>query len=134
MYIRYAVSVLLMFVLSSMLGPLMAQYEREESKKPVLDPFKVLIKRKKKRRRPVVRKPVVKRKKRPPPVPPLRLRVTAIAGENPNYVAVIKYKNNDHIVEKGWESPDNLFKVRNIYADKVEVYYSKAKSVKSFFF
>ena len=107
--------------------------EAGDDKKPVLDPFKVLIKPKKKKRPPVIHRPIT-RPSGPPPVPPLVLKVTAIAGEDPNFVAVIQYKGSDHIVEKSWQSPDKNFLVRNIYADKVEVFYSKDKSVKTFFF
>ena len=124
----------LLFVLffTSVPENLFAQLESEE-RKPVLDPFKVLIKKKKKKRRPVIHRPIVRRSG-PPPVPPLVLKVSAIAGESPNYVAVIQYKGADHIIEKGWQSPDKNFLVRNIYGDKVEVFYSKDKSVKTFFF
>ena len=130
-------SVALLIVFSLTVLPLEAiamGLEASDEQKPHVDPFKVLIKEEKKVRSRPVRKiqPVVKTG--PPPVPPLRLKLTAIAGEHPNFVAVISYKNQDHIVEKGWESPDNVFKVRNIFADKVEVFYSRAKSVKTFFF
>lgn len=102
--------------------------------KPVLDPFKVLIKPKKKPRPPVVHRPTVTQNVGPPPVPPLVIKISAIAGEDPNFVAVIQYKNQDFIVEKGWESQDKNFLVRSISADKIEVFYSKDKSVKTFFF
>ena len=125
-------SLLAVLFVTSIPDSLYAQLEAE-GRKPVLDPFKVLIKKKKKKRRPVIHRPVVRRTG-PPPVPALRLKVSAIAGESPNYVAVIQYKGADHIIEKGWQSPDKNFLVRNIYGDKVEVFYSKDKSVKTFFF
>ena len=104
-------------------------------RKPALDPFKVLIKPKKRPRpiRPirVNRAPV---RQGPPPVPPLNLKVTAIAGEPPDYVAIIQYKGKDYIVEKGYQSTDKKFLVRNVYKDRVEVFYELDKSVKTFSF
>jgi hypothetical protein len=115
---------------------LFAQLEASDSgKQPVLDPFKVLIKPPKKPKpAPRVSRPTVRRNPGPPPVPPLVIKVTAIAGEEPNFVAVIKYKGGDYIVEPGQESEDGVFKVRQIYPDRIEVFYSKDKSVKSFTF
>jgi len=106
----------------------------DADRKPVLDPFKVLIVPKKPVAPPVVHTPVVRSNPGPPPIPPLQVSLTAIAGEDPDFVAVIQYKGSDYIVEKGWEAPDKSFLVRTIYADKVEVFYNKDKSVKTFFY
>lgn len=105
-----------------------------EYEKPVVDPFKILIVPKKPPAPPVISRPPVTAQSGPPPVPPLVLKITAVAGEDPNFVAVIEYKGADYIIEKGWEAPDKNFKVRGIYADKLEVFYSKDQSVKTFFF
>ena len=122
---------LVTLVVAAMPLEALAQYEAED-KKPVVDPFKVLI-QPKERVKKVVYTPKP-RPKGPPPIPPLVLKITAIAGEAPNFVAVIQYKGQDFIVEKGWKPDDKNFLVRNIYADKMEVFYSKDKSVKTFFF
>lgn len=105
-----------------------------EYEKPVVDPFKILIVPKKPPAPPVITRPNVSAPSGPPPVPPLVMKITAVAGEDPNFVAVIEYKGADYIIEKGWEAPDKNFKVRGIYADKLEVFYSKDQSVKTFFF
>ena len=112
-----------------------AQYgtmEIKEEREPVRDPFKVLIEPEKR----VVKSKVIHPDLNPPPappsIPPLIIKVTAIAGEAPNFVAVIKYKGNGYIVESGDKGPDNSFKVRKIYENRIEVYYSKDRALHTF--
>ena len=107
--------------------------EEQVDNKPVHDPFKVLIKK------PKPPKPDNNVTPPPPPpykpvIPPLQLKVTAIAGEGNKYVAVIRHKGSDFIVEKNWEEENGLFKVKRVTADKVEVFYSKTKKQQVFFF
>jgi len=131
-----AVSLIVMLVCTFVPSELFAQLEASDKagKMPILDPFKVLIKPKVKPAPRVRQRPTVQRNQGPPPVPALVIKVTAVAGEDPDYVAIIKYKGADYIVEKGYESKDKVFKVRSVYADRLEVFYSKDKSVKTFLF
>lgn len=136
--LKFSLAVSLIAILACILIPceLLAQLEASDggSKMPILDPFKVLIQPKKKAVAPRISRPTVQRNQGPPPVPALVVKVTAIAGEDPDYVAIIKYKGADFIVEKDWKSKDGAFKVRNVYADRLEVFYSKDKTVKTFLF
>jgi len=130
-----AVAVIIALVYTAVPLEVFAQLEASDSAKmPVIDPFKVLIKPKKKKQAPRVRRPTVQRRQGPPATPPLVIKVSAIAGEAPDFVAVIKYKGQDYIVETGDEGPEGMFKVRKVYANKLEVYYSKDKTVKTFMF
>lgn len=131
-----AVSLIVMLACTFVPSELFAQLEASDKggKMPVLDPFKVLIKPKVKPKAPRVRRPNVQRNQGPPPIPALVIKVTAVAGEAPDFVAIIKYKGADYIVEKDFKSKDGVFKVRNVYADRLEVFYSKDKTVKTFLF
>jgi hypothetical protein len=131
-----AVSLIVMLACTFVPCDLFAQLEASDSgsKMPILDPFKVLIEPKKAAVVPRISRPTVQTNQGPPPVPALVVKVTAIAGEDPDFVAIIQYQGADYIVEKNWESQDNAFKVRNVYADRLEVFYSKDKSVKTFLF
>ena len=107
--------------------------EEGSDARPVSDPFKCLIKK------PKPPKPDNTYTPPPPPplktaIPPLQLKVTAIAGEDDKYVAVIRHEGKDFIVENEWEEEHGLFKVKSVTADKVEVFYSKTKKRQSFFF
>lgn len=108
-------------------------YATTSENKPVRDPFKVLIEKPKPQKPQNVYIPDPPRVKRQV-IPPLNLKVTAIAGEGDKYVAVIRHKGSDFIVEKNWEEENGLFKVKRVTADKVEVFYSKTKKQQVFFF
>ena len=103
--------------------------------RPVLDPFRVLI-------QPPPPPPPPTRPARvtapvaqaAPTVPPLQLQLNAVAGQDPNFVAIIRYQNSTYIVERGFTSRDGQFTVRNIYADKIEVFYKADSSVQTFSF
>lgn len=103
----------------------------DPSAKPALDPFRVLI---------VKAQPVRKQRtyvpkvRAAPVIPQLKLKVLAVAGEAPDFVAVINYKGQEEIVEKGYEPADKAFKVRSISSDKVEVYHTATQSLKEFHF
>ena len=107
--------------------------EEQVDNKPVHDPFKILLQKPKPPRDPhhIVTPPPPPP---PPRIPPLNLKVTAIAGEGDKYVAVIRHKGSDFIVENNWEEENGLFKVKRVTADKVEVFYSKTKKQQVFFF
>ena len=127
---RFALLIVVTLAVSLFCSP---TYATTSENKPIHDPFKVLI-----------QKPKPHRDKHfivtpPPPsprpqIPPLNLKVTAIAGEGDKYVAVIRHKGSDFIVEKNWEEENGLFKVKRVTADKVEVFYSKTKKQQVFFF
>lgn len=103
-----------------------------EGAKPAIDPFRALIVPEKPKQpiqqvTPVMRRPSGP----PPPPPPVNFQVVAIAGEDPNYVAVIDYKGSTHIVQPGSKVPpdgDSVdFEVKNVTSEKVEVYDPKAQ-------
>lgn len=101
--------------------------------KPTVDPFRALIVPKKPPAPPVVRAPTVKPVSGPPPPPPpVSFNVVAIAGEEPDYVAVVEYKKDTYIVQPGAKVPadDQVdFEVKSVSSDKVEVYDPKAKRI-----
>ena len=130
--VRGVVPIFVLSIVSLAAPSLLDAYGYDENDKPILDPFKILVVRKTKATKKVYRP--TPRRKGPPPIPPLVLKVTAVAGEAPDYVAVIQYKGKDYIVEKGFKPPDKNFLVRTIYQDKIEVFYSKDKTIKSFYF
>jgi hypothetical protein len=116
---------------------LFAQFESSEnssSKEPLHDPFKVLIQPRKTIVEPAPIPPDRPNFNLPKPVPALVINVTAIAGKPSKYVGIIKYEGNAYIVEEGFEPADRSFKVRKIYEDRIEVFYSRDKSIKTFLF
>ncbi len=129
---RLATSMLVLMVFVFLPATILA-FDETTDNRPTHDPFKVLVK---KPRKPVPPRPIQPQVEYPKPqvVPPLNLKVNAIAGKDGNFVAVIQYKGSDYIVEKGWESEDRNFRVMAINKDGVEVHYSKAKARRNFVF
>lgn len=99
--------------------------------KPALDPFRVLIVKAQPVRQ---QRTYVPKVRAAPVIPQLKLQVLAVAGEAPDFVAVVKYKDKEEIIEKGYEPPDKSFKVRAIHSDKLEVYHTATQSLKEFHF
>lgn len=115
---------------------LIAQYSSSDkiSKEPHRDPFKVLVKPEKR----IIDNDNVRFEVTPlpkaPKIPQLVINVTAIAGKPSHYVGIIKHKGKSYIVEDGSEPGDKSFRVRKIYSDKIEVFYNKDKTIKTFLF
>lgn len=85
----------------------------DPNKLPKRDPFLILIKPPPMPFAPI--KPVTSSAPPPPPAPkPAQFKVNAIAGEAPQFVAVLSYKGKDYIAEPGWEPPDKAFVVKKI--------------------
>jgi len=102
-------------------------------KRPTLDPFKALIEPKVE---PMAMTPVVplmsSASAPPPPTPPVVFKVNAVAGEHPNYVAVIEFEGQTYIVQNGTKVPDEntcAFEVKNVTAEKVEVFDKKTSRI-----
>ncbi|MBI4863689.1 MAG: hypothetical protein HY815_26030 [Candidatus Riflebacteria bacterium] len=101
-------------------------------KRPYLDPFKALIEPKVELPPPTTVMPVMQTQAAaPPPVPPVNFKVNAVAGEHPNYVAVIEFEGQTYIVQSGTKVPDEnpAFEVRNVTAEKVEVFDRKTSRI-----
>lgn len=94
--------------------------------RPVIDPFKALIEPPK-QEQPVT--PIVPAISAPPPppppIPPVNFKVNAVAGDHPNYVAVIEFEGQTYIVQKDTKVPDEqnpAFDVKEVTAEKVVVF------------
>ncbi len=115
-------------------NPLLAQLGSDDpDRKPALDPFQVLIKPKAPPPQ-IIPTNVTAPPSAPPPPPPIQFSVKAIAGESPNYVAVLNYNGNDYIAEEGWESEDKAFVVKQIGPNKngefeVEIYNKRSNKL-----
>lgn len=130
------ISLIAVFVFAATPVDLIAQGHSSNniSQEPARDPFKVLIKPPRRPQPPGPINPDVNPVKPQPKVPKLVINVTAIAGKPPHYVSIIKHKGKSYIVEDGSEPGDKSFKVRKIYSDKIEVFYNRDKTIKTFLF
>ncbi len=110
---------------------LFAQVERSgrACQKPSIDPFRRTIM---KRVRPQPQTIVTSIVNPVLAIPQLKLQVLAIAGEPSNFVAVVKYKGKEEIIEKGYEPSDKSFKVYAIKRDSIEVFHEATQSRREF--
>jgi hypothetical protein len=94
--------------------------------RPSLDPFKALIEQKVEQPAPTAITPVIAPPAPPPPpIPPVNFKVNAVAGDHPNYVAVIEFEGQTYIVQKGTKVPEEgnaAFEVKEVTAEKVTVF------------
>lgn len=94
--------------------------------RPTLDPFKALIEPKVDAPAVTPVAPVINvAPPPPPPIPPVNFKVNAVAGDHPNYVAVIEYEGQTYIVQKDTKVPDEqnpAFDVKEVTAEKVVVF------------
>lgn len=94
--------------------------------RPTVDPFKALIEPKADPTPVTPVAPVINvAPPPPPPIPPVNFKVNAVAGDHPNYVAVIEYENQTYIVQKDTKVPDDqnpVFDVKEVTAEKVVVF------------
>lgn len=94
--------------------------------RPTIDPFKALIEPKADLQPVTPVAPVINAPPPlPPPIPPVNFKVNAVAGDHPNYVAVIEFENQTYIVQKDTKVPDEqnpAFDVKEVTAEKVVVF------------
>lgn len=94
--------------------------------RPTIDPFKALIEPKVDAPAVTPVAPVINvAPPPPPPIPPVNFKVNAVAGDHPNYVAVIEYEGQTYIVQKDTKVPDEqnpAFDVKEVTAEKVVVF------------
>lgn len=94
--------------------------------RPTVDPFKALIEPKPEVQAITPVAPVINAAPPPPPpIPPVNFKVNAVAGDHPNYVAVIEFENQTYIVQKDTKVPDEqnpAFDVKEVTAEKVVVF------------
>jgi hypothetical protein len=102
-------------------------------KRPSLDPFKALVEPKPEPVPVVPVNPAINAPPPPPPpAPPVNFKVNAVAGEHPNYVAVIEFEGQTFIVQAGTKVPDDqspVFEVKLVTAEKVEVFDRKTNRI-----
>lgn len=93
--------------------------------RPALDPFKALIEPKPEPVPVTTQIPTIQASAPPPPpIPPVNFKVNAVAGDSPNFVAVIEFEGQTYIVQAGTKVPEEnpAFEVKTVTSDKVEVF------------
>lgn len=102
-------------------------------KRPALDPFKALVEPSPPPAPITSLVPKVSATAPPAPaIPPVNFVVSAIAGEHPNYMAVIDYEGQSYIVQVGQKVPDeppHAFEVKAVTDKKVEVFDLKTNRI-----